>query len=98
MSDRLEIAVPPDLQERIAERAAELVLERLGRANDNGDQPCYLTPAAAGRYIGKPRQRIYDLLSAGRLTRFKDGSSTLVSVAELDDYVAGKATGPRATA
>ena len=43
-------------------------------------------PEAAKRLRAKP-QRVYDLLSDGRLTRHKDGSRVLVDRRELDAYL-----------
>jgi excisionase family DNA binding protein len=90
----VNLELPDSLVEEIAARAAALVLEQLnGDLSSNGGAAKYLSPADAGDYIGKSRQRIYDLLATGRLTRHKDGSSVLISVAELEDYLAGKPTG-----
>ncbi len=94
MNEPLTIAVSEDLLEQIAGRAAALVLEQLQPTN--GASPKYLSPADAAARIGKSRQRIYDLLAIGRLTKHKDGTSVLVSVEELDAYLAGKPTGRRA--
>ena len=87
-SNRSDLAfpVPPDLVEAIAERAAELVLEQLAEMS-RASSP-YMTITEAAEYIRAPsRQRVDDLLSSGRLTRVKDGSRTLVSRAELDEYL-----------
>jgi excisionase family DNA binding protein len=99
VNDRLlSVAVPPELFEAIAERAAELVLERQPMLEPS---PFMTIPEATEYIRAKSRQRVDDLLSSGRLTRHKDGSRTLVSRSELDEYlgadcppVAGK--GPRA--
>lgn len=84
----LTLQVPDALVEEIAQRAAEIVLAQLDTAS-GGDWPEYMTPAQAARYIGADRQRIYDLRSAGRLTRYGDGSRALIRRRELDAYVAG---------
>ena len=95
MADRLTIAVPDELVERVAERAAELVLERLERA-DNGATPSpYLSVVEAAEYLRAKRHRVDDLLSRGTLTRFKDGARTLVSRAELEAYVQGQGNAAR---
>jgi excisionase family DNA binding protein len=94
-ADRLSIAVPPELEERIAERAAEIVLERLGQIADNGASP-YLTIPEAAEFLRAKRHRVDDLLSSGRLTRHKEGSRTLVLRAELEAYMRGEPTGRRA--
>ena len=77
------MTLPADAVEAIAERAAELVLARLAER----ESP-YLSVDEAAGYLRCARQRIYDLCSAGRLTRFKDGSRVLVARAELDSLVA----------
>ena len=92
-ADRLSIAVPPELEERIAERAAAIVLERLEQTN--GASP-YLSVAEAAEFLRAKRHRIDDLLSKGRLTRWKDGSRTLIRRDELEAYMRGEPTGRRA--
>jgi excisionase family DNA binding protein len=86
--------VPEALIERIAARVAELLSDRRRRQELAGVPPYLSVPEAAELMRAKP-QRIYDLLSSGRLTRFKDGSRVLVSRAEIDAYLAGEA--PRGT-
>jgi excisionase family DNA binding protein len=48
----------------------------------------YLRTDEAAEYMRCSRQRVYDLLSAHRLTRVKEGNRTLVSRAEIDSYLA----------
>jgi excisionase family DNA binding protein len=48
-----------------------------------------LSVEEAAEHLRAKRQRVYDLLSARRLTRYKDGKRVLVSRAELDAYLAG---------
>ncbi|MGH3426952.1 MAG: helix-turn-helix domain-containing protein [Mycobacteriales bacterium] len=48
----------------------------------------YMSVAEAAAFLRTKRQRIYDLLSAGTLTRYKDGGRTLVLREELAEYVA----------
>ena len=89
MSEILTVALPDSLVERIVDRATEEVLARLDVADAKSSSP-YLTVAEAADYLRcKSRQRVYDLLSAARLTRYKDGSRVLVSRAEIDAYLAG---------
>jgi excisionase family DNA binding protein len=76
-----------DVVEAIAERAAEIVLERV--ATSAAASP-YMTVPEAAEFLRAKRQRVDDLLSSGRLSRFKDGSRTLVSRAELEAYVEGR--------
>jgi excisionase family DNA binding protein len=46
-----------------------------------------MTIPEAAEYLRCSRQRIDDLLSQRRLRRYKDGSRTLVSRAEVEVYV-----------
>src|SRR5437867_4239361 len=70
--------------ELIAERAASLVLARLSASSPTVP---YLTVAEAAERLRAKPQRVYDLLSARRLTRYKDGRRTLVSRDEIDAYL-----------
>jgi excisionase family DNA binding protein len=86
MNEQLALSLPDALIDRIA----ECVLARIGDTlNERRTASPYLTVNEAAQVICNKRQRIYDLLSAGRLTRFKDGSRVLVSRDELDAYLAG---------
>lgn len=76
----LEVTVPGELIERIAERAAEIVLERLEPQQSESE---FLTVDEAAEFIRGKRQRVYDLLSDGRLKRFKDGTRVLVRRSDL---------------
>jgi excisionase family DNA binding protein len=49
----------------------------------------YLTVAQAAAYLQTSRQRIYDLLSARRLPKYKDGARVLVRRDDLDTYLRG---------
>lgn len=89
----LVLTIPEALVERIAARAAEIVLEQPGAQAGASGSP-YLTVAEAAEYLRAKPQRVYDLLSARRLTRHKDGSRVLVDRAEVDAYLAG-AKSPR---
>ena len=80
---RLAVALSPAEVERIARRAAELVETRATRV-DVG-RP-YLSVREAADYLRCSRQRVYDLLSQGALTRLKDGTRVLVARAEVDAY------------
>jgi len=80
----LGIRLPDELIESIAARAAELMAEKLPKAEPPSP---YFTVQEASEYLRCSRQRIYDLLSAGRLTRRKDGARVLLSRAELEGYL-----------
>ena len=75
----LTLSVPPALLEEVARMAAELVAERLT------PQPVseFLTVPETAEILRAKPQRVYDLLSDGRLTRLKDGSRVLISRAEV---------------
>jgi excisionase family DNA binding protein len=77
----LVLELPDDLIERIAERAAELVAERLDIAP--ATESAFLTVAEVAELLSCKPQRVYDLLSAGSLGRFKDGSRVLVRRADV---------------
>jgi excisionase family DNA binding protein len=75
------LADSPDFLDALADRVAE----RLGLAT--GPESRYLTIPEAAEYLRCKRQRVYDLLSARTLSRYKDGSRTLLSRAEVEEYV-----------
>jgi excisionase family DNA binding protein len=80
---RLSLDAPPELVEAIAARAAEIVLERLEAQGPAPDSPFFSIDEAAG-YMRCTAQRVYDLRSSGRLTKFSDGTRAVVSRAEVD--------------
>lgn len=77
----LRSELPDEVVEAIAERAAEIVLARLG--NGRAREPEFLTATEAAELLRCSRQRIYDLCSDGRLTRHKEGSRVLLARAEI---------------
>lgn len=83
--DGFRLALPAGIVERIADLAAERVLAQL----DARERSPYVSVAEAADILRAKPQRVYDLLSARRLTRYRDGARVLVSRAELDDYLAG---------
>jgi excisionase family DNA binding protein len=76
----VELALPPALVEAIAERAAELVADRPAASP-------WLDVAEAAGYLRCRRQRVYDLVSAGRLRVAKDGTRSLFRREWLDAYL-----------
>jgi excisionase family DNA binding protein len=85
----LSLSLPPETLDALVERVAELVLERAsGRDQTNP----YLTVAETAELLRAKQQRVYDLLSARRLTRYKDGRRVLVRRAELERYLAEHGT------
>ena len=88
--DTLSIEVPSWFVDAVAKRAAEIVLDQLARQHQ---RPKYLTVAEAAELMRSKPQRIYDLLSSGRLTRF-DGRRVLVRRAEVEIYLTAGAPSP----
>src|SRR5262249_19127834 len=78
---RLRREGAPEVVEAVAERAAVIVLEQLAAPTSAESE--FLTVSEAAAVLRCKPQRIYDLLSAGRLTRYKDGSRVLVRRADL---------------
>lgn len=87
MTEPLAIALPPEIVEAIAQRAAEIVVGLEERAAASAPASPYMTIPEAAEYLRCPRQRVDDLLSQHRLTRHKDGARTLVSRAEIEAYL-----------
>jgi excisionase family DNA binding protein len=79
-------------EERLREMIREVVREEMARVARAPASP-YLTVREAATYLRCEPQRIYNLLSEGRLTRVKDGGRTLVARAEVDRYLQGQPTG-----
>ena len=92
MSARLELNVPDELLEAIARRAAAIAVERL-RAEAEATPRFLLVPEAAD-FLRAEKQRVYDLLSEGRLKRHKDGARVLIDRQELERYLDGDRRGP----
>ncbi len=91
----LVVVLPPEAMEALAQRVAAIVLERSGEAVPPASpQSEYLSVAEAAELLRAKPQRVYDLLSAGRLTRLKDGSRVLVSRAEIEAYLRGERVAP----
>ncbi len=80
----VSLELPAELVEAIAERAAEMVLERLAASEPSS---AYMSVREAADYLRAKPQRVHDLLSAGKLTRFKEGARTLVARREVEALV-----------
>jgi excisionase family DNA binding protein len=78
---RFDCECPPELIEKIAVRAVELVEARAG-ADDS-----WLTAAEAADYLRCPISRIYALTSARRVPHYRDCSRLLFRRSELDAWV-----------
>ena len=70
--------------EAIARRAAEIVVELTVAAVPTS---LYLTVDETAELLRTSRGRVDNLLSAGKLTRVKDGRRTLILRSEIDSYL-----------
>ncbi len=91
MSQPLTLTIPVDvlagLREQVkAEVLAELRAEIRTNGRGRSDSP-YMTIPEAAAFLRCSRQRVDDLLSQQRLSRFKDGSRTLVSRVEVEEHL-----------
>lgn len=81
----LTLQLAPEALEAIAHRAAELLRER------EPALPDYMTVAEAANYMRcGSKQRLYDLVSQGRIEPCRDGSRLLFKRSTLDAYLAGE--------
>lgn len=81
---RLELELPAEAVAAIAERAAQIAIERLDAATP---PTTWLTVKEAAEVLRCDPQRIFDLRSSGRLTRYREGGRALVDRDELDGLV-----------
>ncbi|MGA8744692.1 MAG: hypothetical protein WB507_02360 [Solirubrobacterales bacterium] len=79
------LAVPDALVDLIAERAAELLADRV--ANWQQEDGWLRGADRIAAYIDCPRSRVYALTSAGRLPVERDGSALIARRSELDAFV-----------
>ena len=80
----INLTVPDELVDEIAGRVINILQAQ------NAASP-YMSVNEAAEYMRCRPQRVYDLLSARRLTRLKDGSRVLVRRDEIDAYLAARA-------
>lgn len=84
-SSGLEIALPAEVLDQLAERAAAIVIEQL---QEQAAAPSpWMDVAAAAEYIAAPVSRIYALVSADRIPHHRDGSRLLFHRDELDAWI-----------
>jgi excisionase family DNA binding protein len=83
----LRVELPPEVVDALVERVAAVVVERLAERASTAERSEYLNVSEAAELLRCSRQRVYDLVSSGRLTRYRDGSRVLVSRAELDAHL-----------
>jgi excisionase family DNA binding protein len=82
----LGLVIPPALLESISRRVLELLAEG-GRLPESAPVSEFMNVVEAAAYLRCDRQRIYDLVSARRLPKFKDGSRVLIRRADLVAYL-----------
>ena len=80
----LTLPVPPELLEAIAVRAADLVEDR-----SREEAEPWIDVEEAAEYMACKPQRIYDLVSQGRMRHRKDGRRLLFRRSWLDAYLEG---------
>jgi len=83
--DGVAIPLPPELIEAVAARVAEMLAERQRPAEHE-----LMSVDEAAELLRCRRQRVYDLLSQGRLPHLKDGARVLIRRAELLSYLEGE--------
>jgi excisionase family DNA binding protein len=96
----LAVALLDALDEPALDRLAEVLAPRLTalvaqRSSVSGRQAAWLDVDGAAQRLACPKSRIYALVSAKRIPRYKDGSRLLFRPEELDAWVrAGGAKRP----
>ena len=78
----LALAIPEELVEALAQRVADLLAERQPQA-----APELLTVDEVAAFLRCRRQRVYDLVSQGRLPHLKDGARLLLRRSDLLAYL-----------
>jgi excisionase family DNA binding protein len=89
---RADLHLPEGVIEAVAQRAAELVAERMNLVAAPAPSR-WLTVEQAAAHIAAPKQRIYDLRSAGRLSDHREGGRALVDRDELDALIVAERSG-----
>jgi excisionase family DNA binding protein len=84
--DGLIVHLPPSTVEAIAQRAAEVLAERIEKVSEPAP---YLSVAEAAEFLRCGRKRVYDLTGQRRLPYVKDGSRTLLRRVDLIAYLEG---------
>jgi excisionase family DNA binding protein len=80
---RIEIIVPAESLDALAIAIAD----RLAPPVPAQGASDFLTVAEAAEFLRAKPQRVYDLLSDGRLTRYRDGRRVLIARDELHAYL-----------
>jgi excisionase family DNA binding protein len=90
----LAVHLSETLIAELADRVTERVLSRIGSRCASVAQFEYKSVKEVAQYLRANPRRVYDLLSAGRLTRYKDGSRVLFSQEEVETHLAGSSPRP----
>jgi excisionase family DNA binding protein len=77
----ITLSLAPDVVQRIAEVAAQLVFDRIG------DRPEYMTTMQVADYLGCPKKRIDNLCSQRRVPHHKDGGLRVFVRQEIDEWM-----------
>lgn len=80
-ASHLTIPIPDVFLERIAQKAAEIVLEH------HEDMPDYLDTAATAQYLGWPKKRIDNLCSKRLIPFYKSEGRRIFVRQEIDCWV-----------
>jgi excisionase family DNA binding protein len=88
----LVLPFPPELLEAVAERAAELVVEKL--AASSGGSPYLDGAEQAARYLGWPLGRVQKLTAARIIPHHPVGRRVTYRKNELDAWLADLYEGP----
>jgi excisionase family DNA binding protein len=83
----LRVELPPEAYDQLVADVAARVLAEL---HAQQPAPALMSVAEAAAYLRCDRQRVYDLVSARRLPKLKDGARVLLRRADLDAHLAGK--------
>jgi excisionase family DNA binding protein len=81
-ANTLTLDVPPELVEKIAQRAAEILAAR-----QTSTASPWLDTKGAADHLACRTDRIHDLVQLGRLTPRRDGRRLLFRRADLDSYL-----------
>ena len=94
---QLDIPAPPnEWLQAAADSLAEAIAARIApTATPAQPETAYLSVPEAAEVLRCRPQRIYDLLSRGRLSRYRDGSRVLLSRSELEQYLQADAVRAR---
>jgi excisionase family DNA binding protein len=86
VSDRLALTLPDELVEKIARRAAELVLAEMRESNGAGSP--WLSLAQAADYIGVSTRQLQRLIAQGKVRSTTIGRRRLLRRDDLDEAAA----------